>query len=1114
MGNLSVVNNVDRVERFHSLQSGQYWSAKEAIPEESILAGETLLITSLRYVESQLHTVVLRTHPRLFGQPVRLVSTTERGGTISRDVTLTEHRFLFNEFLSKFEYQPDHTAIREQELQAIQAKVNEQQTQLSALMSSPEKLHRIALEMAEEERVRAEKKSQNGAVVNSANLPVTNHDAAQLAVASLQDVFHYGITEDTIAQMRSAAEHESRVASMKTKLITQKSAEIALTLGKMSPFYQEMVAARLAQTEDVRSHVDKIMAGIGNLDLFVGKDVHVIEIRKGEQAPVDMPLTVVQRKLTVDTELAVWLDVNAWFDFSSMEMFHQALRDHPGLVEQIFPTERCILAMATTHRHIDYKDAWNNQERNEKNQHVFLMVRNGENLTQIYSPVESHLGASRLFPSADEQQRHFRGRDGTTIKFEDVAYSDRLAAHEKMALHYLRFLILVCGLDYRLKLFGSFFPANHAEKFLSMEFQEKYLRFLHDEDGSGLLAEPDPRPTLSEYIKKMNAYLSSGSRVLCNWNEVMNLVTAPGVCKEDRGYSGFYRNASPKDSFNVVVATRQGADIIVEVPVTRYSTDTVFNCKVNLSKFRYNRSEDCQLAFLCLDAVKPEDLEWYIQRRVYRDDHLFYIRFFKLALKFIKSEQEEERPYRQYLLSSLVDGKVGDAENHSSLIDQCVIAWRTANRGQPLSVAMQNAKGQQALLNQLYQLAGAGESNADRVVNFVHGLGYRPLRLCVNASGKLVIYAAPTEKECDDRLEPHAWVHRITLANGKRNIREISRTWASLPVASASENMLSEWDEAKLWYSRTSAFTSWQDKQKWFDLCEKGAEQIKMIGNVTDKQVYEQLLSDWAEAYDAQNRNNTGTVNTPDLLIPVALMKNKTTASTIYLGMSSPEGWLYQNAPDDEIRDVFVQMYTGWFANAKGGLKKLLGRVEREVKFYFYSVEGKVELTGAFTRNYTFNRVMHASKLPSSPAMQNDVWLNHLALLEDQQMMYLTSSLKNEHGQPCIDELLNMKEPDNYSPIDVVEFYRDHWNGFTTDNTGKTVQIYHWYDVTQGQADEKDLLGPLSADNYRIRRFRFANQAQFIEFMENQRIRYTLSSQNGDWHQPPDGVTRYITNCR
>jgi len=46
------------------------------------------------------------------------------------------------------------------------------------------------------------------------------------------------------------------------------------------------------------------------------------------------------------------------------------------------------------------------------------------------------------------------------------------------------------------------------------------------------------------------------------------------------------------------------------------------------------------------------------------------------------------------------------------------------------------------------------------------------------------------------------------------------------------------------------------------------------------------------------------------------------------------------------------------------------------------------------------------------------------------------------------------------------------------------VRIYHWYDVTQGQADEKDLLGPLSADNYRIRRFRFANQAQFIEFME------------------------------
>ncbi len=647
-----------------------------------------------------------------------------------------------------------------------------------------------------------------------------------------------------------------------------------------------------------------------------------------------------------------------------------------------------------------------------------------------------------------------------------------------------------------------------------MEFQEKYFRFLHDEDGSGLLADPDPRPTLSEYIKRMNGYLSSGSRVLCNWNEVMNLATAPGVCKEDRGYSGFFRSASPKDSYNVVVGTRQGADTIVEIPVTRYSNDSVFNCKVNLSKFRYDRSEDTQLAFLCLDAVKPADLEWYIQRRVYRDDHLFYIRFFKLALKFISNELEEERPHRQFLLNALNEGSVGSTENHSSLIDQCVIAWRAANRGQPLSVAMENSRGQQALLNQLYQLAGAGESNADRVVKFVDGLGYRPLRLSVNASGKLVMYAAPTDLECDNRLEPHVWVHRLVLSNGKRSIREVSRTWAVLPVASASENMLREWGEAEVWYSKTSVFTSWQDKQKWFDLCEKGAEQIKQIGNVTNVQVYEQLLSDWAEAYDAQNANKTGSVNTPDLLIPVALMKNKTSASVIYFGMSSPEAWFYQNAPNDERRDLFVKAYTGWYANEAGGLKILLDRVERGIKFYFYTVEGKVDLVGAFTRNHTFNRVLHASELPSKPSMQNNAWLCHLALLGEHQTMYLTSSLVGERGQPCIDELLNMKEPENYSPLDVVEFYRDYWAKSTTDSAGNNVRICHWFDVTKGRADEKDLLGPLSADDYRIRRFRFDNMAQFREFMDKQHIRFTLSSENANWHQPPEGVQRYITNSR
>ena len=58
----------------------------------------------------------------------------------------------------------------------------------------------------------------------------------------------------------------------------------------------------------------------------------------------------------VDEELAVWCDLDSWFDFSDMEKFHETLRTSPGLVEQIFPSERSIVCMATTRRYIDYRD--------------------------------------------------------------------------------------------------------------------------------------------------------------------------------------------------------------------------------------------------------------------------------------------------------------------------------------------------------------------------------------------------------------------------------------------------------------------------------------------------------------------------------------------------------------------------------------------------------------------------------------------------------------------------------------------------------------------------------------------------------------------------------------
>ncbi len=103
------------------------------------------------------------------------------------------------------------------------------------------------------------------------------------------------------------------------------------------------------------------------------------------------------------------------------------------------------------------------------------MVRDGERLFQVYSGVESHLGAHTLFPTTDEQGNIFRGIDGSQVTFNDVSYTDKLKAHEMVALHYYRFLILCCGLDHRLKLFGEFYDPQDRLSFVSMAFRGEVL---------------------------------------------------------------------------------------------------------------------------------------------------------------------------------------------------------------------------------------------------------------------------------------------------------------------------------------------------------------------------------------------------------------------------------------------------------------------------------------------------------------------------------------------------------------------------------------------------------------------------------------------------------------
>lgn len=1041
----------EKFARFQALQAGHYWRAVMDIAEHAIDKDEVLLIESIRWVDNSAHTIVMRAHPTKFGQIIQREIETE-SGTTTKGVRCGEHRFLLKDFLIAFEFEPDHQEIRNQEVQKIHGRINELQRELIEGQSNPQILTQIAHDSMREQREAALRKA--GATDEDiAAAPATEgHAQGQmmlLAAGTVADALGTGITVEGIAELRETVGRESQIATIKAKWITGKTSQIAATVQALVPFYQEQAAAALANTEDVRKQVEQLLLGIESLDLYVGKNVVVNTICRGASADSAEPLTFVQRKLLMDEELAVWADIDEWFDFENEGLFFKALQEHESLIDQLFPTDRCVLVMATTRRHIDYGNGFVNAIRNGENAKVFLMVRDGANVHQVFSPVESHLGSARLFPSKDDQERVFAGLDGTSIKFEDVAYTDKLAAHQRYALHYKRFLLLICGLDHRLKLFGDFYEGPATLHFVSMAFQERSCRFLHDDDGAGLLPG-EQRPALNSWLKEKNEYLRSGSRVLCNWNELMNPDTAPGACKPDRTRDGFERPYTAQNALDVAIAYRDGDSICVDVQVSGYSYSTnkerSFKCKVNISRLSTGNWKNIDLPYLCIDAVSPEELHWYIHNRDTRRNHIKYIRFFKRALQHLVIEREQERDTRQRLAQALQDGAVAFGNEADGIIQHAVIAWRAANRGKTLPAFSGTSApaAWKTLLDQMYLLAGEGLRQADAVGQYITALGLQPLRLVLSGSAKLMIYAAPKAAERDDRLDQHVWVHCIVLESGSAGYSEKSRRWELLPSAAASETTLYEWPEVCEWNGKKSVFSSFAQKQEMFAYPEQGLLELADFLLPMNTQTFTKALCRWiATREDAMEGSKY--IKEPSIAFPIGLVRFREEVRYLCVAAENPFALIHQLAPDevsrDRIRREFVSLYKNKaYAESKydSALSDTRSWVLKEVSTDFRSSSN-----APYTHHSFGTWVNNADGENPSSSLLNQ-WLEQykVEVKKSSGQLWLTGAVQNEESSPLLDEMLGIKLPADYRPLTVRSVTIRE-----VESTEKIPVLTKWFDV-------------------------------------------------------------------
>jgi hypothetical protein len=1115
-------NGTERIERFDSLQSGQYWSAIADIPHELISAGDILLIESIRWADEKMHTIILRAHPRHFGE--RVAKPDKEGRSISH-ITLTNHLFLLDDFLTAFVYAPDAQKSRTADIAILQGKINQLQNDMTSTLSDPQKMREIANKTLEDKA--REKASRSG---ESLNLPrVIDDTAMNLASSSIGTALSMGVNESQVDAMQYAVQRMSQIATVQSEWITERTKEISSVINSMNPYYAEMAAAQLATTEDVRNHVQKLLEGIKSLDLYTGKDVIVNTVSVGKSAPYDEPLTFVQRKLMVDEELAVWLDIDEWFDFKNIELFFTALRDRPALVNQIFPAQRCVVAMATTRRFIDYNDKWANAAQNAINAEVFLMVRDGQNLHQVSSPVESHLGASRLFPSTDELDEIFRGFDGEKIKYEDVRYTRGREKHDNKALHYKRLLILCAGLDHRLELFGEFYDRKEAFSFVSMGFQEKHFHFIHDEEGQGLIDNPENliRPSLGEYIKDCNRQLRSGSRVMCNWLPLINPLTAPGAITKtpDDKYSSYHIKVNIIREKEIVIARNVGDDIVVDMAVTRYSytkhIDKEFNVKVTLTKYREGWSEsESSLPYLVLDGVNPDDLEWYIFNRGVRQNHLYYIRLFKETVKMLRAERELEIPAREALLTAMVKGNVGQAEQRNAAIDRAIVAWRAANRGAPLSQALASDDSWIELLNQMYLISGNASKQGDAINSHYEIKGYRPLRIIVTPNGKIGVYLAPKDDERDDRIESHKWVHLAVIeAKVRGGIRELSRSWVLLKAYCASETTIYEYEAAKEWAGLSSVFASYNEKQRVINYATEGAKQAVDLKSV---QSFSAMVYNWAKAYDVINRKGRsgGMVRHPILCIPIGVCIIANETKYIYMGTSSPETYLYNRSHDEDQKERILQTYMSWYKNKEVAKEQFNNKNHRRLSLFISDYKPDSDSLYSTNTEFEFDSLAEDMfRMAGSFDTLNGYWKAALFQCEknkarsyySKRILWLSDLLTSETGEPIIDETIN-ETFERIVPVDIVQFNIPESASPIVKSTNEKLSISTWFDMGNAGFDELLSLQDIECESYEVVRHSFSSHDEALLFLMENHHNATKETWGKAQVETPPGIERWYYN--
>lgn len=279
--------------------------------------------------------------------------------------------------------------------------------------------------------------------------------------------------------------------------------------------HKNLILGERSKVEMMKNAMKRIDDRLFALELYAGFHESVKQIREGEPAPLETPITVRQMLRYMDEETLIAAE-DGGMDFGHIQQFDEWAAAN---IKTVCPEPRCIVAFKVRRNFKDYgpcfdiAQAFTHMHWHQEDMKTYLLIRNGERAYRFCTELDFD---PRLLPLREEfnqplfKKHYWSDEEKEPVTPDKIEYDECMEERMKLVMHYNRITFLLQGLLDRSKVFEPHPPISLIDN----EVVEQWVKFNYDEEDG--LPGADP-PVWEDTQAKANAKLKPGMVVYARW---------------------------------------------------------------------------------------------------------------------------------------------------------------------------------------------------------------------------------------------------------------------------------------------------------------------------------------------------------------------------------------------------------------------------------------------------------------------------------------------------------------------------------------------------------------------------------------------------------------------